>query len=44
MVHFHGKTTLLMDMSKEAKKRFLSNVDLDKTDFSIKIADFGLAK
>ena len=33
-----------MDMSPENKKEFLKNVDLLKTDFEVKIADFGLAK
>ena len=44
MVHFQGKTTYLMDMPKEEKKLFLKNVDLENTDFQVKIADFGLSK
>ena len=44
MVHFNGKTTLLMDMPKAEKKEFLKNVDLLTTEFEIKIADFGLSK
>ena len=44
MVHFNGKTTYLMDMQKQEKKAFLKNVDLTKTDFEVKIADFGLSK
>ena len=33
-----------MDLPKEQKKKFLQNVDLDNTDFQVKIADFGLSK
>jgi len=33
MVHFKGKTTLLMDMSKDEKMIFLKNVDLSENDF-----------
>ena len=44
MIHFKGKTTLLMDMPKDSKKRYLANVDLLKEDFSVKITDFGLSK
>ena len=33
MIHFKGKTTTLMDMPKDEKKRFLKNVDLNTADF-----------
>ena len=33
-----------MDMPKDKKKEFLKNVDLDQTDFQVKLADFGLSK
>ena len=44
MVHFTGKTTSLMDMTKDEKWRYLESVDLLKTDFQVRIADFGLSK
>jgi len=31
-------------MSKDEKRRFLRDVDLKKTPFEIKIADFGFSK
>jgi len=33
-----------MDMNKEEKKKFLREVDLTKTRFELKIADFGFSK
>ena len=44
MVHFNGHTTKLMNMNKEDKLEFLKNVDLEKTSFQIKIADYGLSE
>ena len=44
MLHFPDETDNLMKMSKEEKKRYLKNVDLDKVKFEIKIADFGFSK
>ena len=44
MLHFTDKTTYLMDMEKEEKLGFLKNVDLDNSEFEVKIADFGLSK
>jgi len=44
MIHFKGKTTLLMDMPKDSKKRYLENVDLLTQDFDVKFVDFGLSK
>jgi len=32
-----------MDLSKEEKFKFLKEVDLQKTEFEVKIADFGLS-
>ena len=43
MVHFNNKTVELMDLSKEEKIDFLKTVDLENTDFEVKIADFGLS-
>ena len=33
-----------MDFDKEEKIQFFKDVDLEKTDFDVKIADFGLSK
>jgi len=44
MIHFTGKTTYLMDMEKEEKRKFLESVDLENTDFEVKIANYGLSK
>jgi len=44
MIHFKGMTTTLMDMEKDEKKRYLADVDLETTEFQVKIADFGLSK
>jgi len=33
-----------MDLLPEERKQFLQNVDLENTDFQVKIADFGLSK
>ena len=35
---------MLIDMTKDEKNNYLRDVDLNVTDFEIKIADFGLAK
>ena len=32
-----------MDLSRESKMAFLKQVDLNKTEFEVKIADFGLS-
>ena len=44
MLHFPDETENLMKMSKDEKKRFIKNVDLETTHFEIKIADFGFSK
>ena len=44
MIHFKNKTKMLIDMTKDEKNNYLRDVDLNVTDFEIKIADFGLAK
>jgi len=44
MLHFPDETENLMKMTKDEKKRFLKNVDLDSTRFEVKIADFGFSK
>lgn len=44
MLHFPDETTNLMNMTKEEKKKFMHNIDLSKTNFEIKIADFGFSK
>lgn len=44
MLHFPGESERLLAMSKEQKKRFLREVDLNNTPFEIKIADFGFSK
>ena len=44
MLHFPDNSDLLMNMSKEEKKRFLRHVDLNTTNFEVKIADFGFSK
>ena len=44
MLHFPDETNNLMNMTKEEKKKFLHNIDLAKTNFEIKIADFGFSK
>ena len=33
-----------MDMGKEEKAKFLESVDLENTDFEVKIANYGLSK
>ena len=43
MIHFKGMTTRLMDMSKAEKTQFLQEVDLETTEFYIKITDFGMS-
>lgn len=44
MVHFPDHEELLMNMSRDEKKKFLREVDLLSVDFKIKIADFGFSK
>ena len=41
-LHFPDKN--LFNLDEEEKKEFLKTVDLSKTRFEIKIADFGFAK
>jgi len=44
MLHFPGEDDKLLQMTKAEKRKFLKNVDLDSTNFEIKIADFGFSK
>mmetsp|Transcript_19211 Transcript_19211/g.29442 ORF Transcript_19211/g.29442 Transcript_19211/m.29442 type:complete len:136 (-) Transcript_19211:978-1385(-) len=44
MVHFPEDSERLSNMSKEERRRFMRNVDLSKTPFEVKIADFGFSK
>jgi hypothetical protein len=44
MMHFPDHTEELMHMNKDEKKKFLRDVDLTKTRFELKIADFGFSK
>ena len=43
MLHFPDDNERLTKMTKEEKKAFFKNVDLTKTRFELKIADFGFA-
>ena len=44
MIHFPGKSQQIINMSKEVKKLFLKQIDLDKENFVVKIADLGFSK
>jgi hypothetical protein len=44
MMHFPDHTEELMNMNKDEKKKFLRDIDLTKTRFELKIADFGFSK
>jgi len=44
MLHFPDDTVNIIAMNKEEKRRFLRSVDLTKTRFEVKIADFGFSK
>lgn len=44
MIHFPNYSEQLLGMSSEMKKRFFREVEFDKIDFEIKIADFGFSK
>ena len=44
MLHFPDETESLMKMTKEEKKAFFKKVDMTKTRFEVKIADFGFSK
>jgi len=44
MLHFPGEEEKLLSMTKEQKKKFLRDVNLNTTPFEIKIADFGFSK
>jgi serine/threonine protein kinase len=44
MMHFPDDNENLTKMTKEEKKAFFKNVDLTKTRFELKIADFGFSK
>ena len=44
MLHFPKITKHIIKMTKEQKKKFLREVDLNKTEFELKIADFGFSK
>jgi serine/threonine protein kinase len=44
MLHFPTERDKILKMSKEQRKRYYRTVDLDKTPFEIKIADFGFSK
>ena len=44
MLHFPGEDDKLLQMTKGERRKFLKNVDLDSTNFEIKIADFGFSK
>ena len=44
MLHFPDHTEALMKMTKEEKKEFFTNVDMQKENFEVKIADFGFSK
>ena len=44
MMHFPDHVEQLMNMNKDEKKKFLREVDLTKTRFELKIADFGFSK
>ena len=43
-MHFPDHIEELMHMNKDEKKKFLRDVDLTKTRFELKIADFGFSK
>ena len=44
MIHFPGRTNELIQKPKKLKKVFLANVDLEKENFIIKVADLGFSK
>ena len=44
MLNFPENDEQLINMNKEERKKFLRTVDLTKTKFEIKIADFGFSK
>ena len=44
MLHFPDHTENLSRMTKEEKKNFFKKVDMQKTRFEVKIADFGFSK
>jgi len=44
MLHFPDDNEKLLLLNKEEKKAFLKDVDLNKINFEIKIADFGFSK
>lgn len=44
MIHFPNMSEQLLGMTKDVKKLFFKETDLDKIDFEIKIADFGFSK
>ena len=44
MIHFPDNIDELMHMNKDERKKFLREVDLTKTKFELKIADFGFSK
>ena len=43
-LHMKRLIEQLMQMNKDEKKKFLRDVDLTKTRFELKIADFGFSK
>jgi len=44
MLHFPDHTEELLNMDRDQKRRFLRSVDMTRTRFEIKIADFGFSK
>jgi len=44
MIHFPDNNEQLLGMGSEQRKSFYKSVDLSKTRFEIKIADFGFSK
>ena len=44
MLHFPGESEKLLAMTKEQKKRYFRDIDLNGVDFEIKVADFGFSK
>jgi serine/threonine protein kinase len=44
MLHFPDDIESLINMNKQERYTFIKNVDLSKTKFEVKIADFGFSK
>ena len=44
MLHFPDHIDEIKEMNKEEKRRFLKDIDMTKTRFEVKIADFGFSK